>query len=1296
MILAKFLRTLPFSTPSTHTYIGAIFCARITPIRYQTHNPTRVSQTQHIQQTMPSTSGGFRIRHIQADVLQKYTGCEDLSRAVMLDLSTLPRDDKVKVLDMMDLVPNLVELKAPNNALTSLASLPSKLHTVNVRGNMVERLDTLPPLPALTTLDVSHNNIDSVPKKLVKSAPLLRDLDVSHNCIKNLSQVQPLRHLHLETLNMTGNDVCNVAHYRSYIIWASPTIRVLDGVEVTPEERHTANERWQNDEVIRRDSNILELQTKLQEEEDKKRSIETKMGSEIKLTREQIENLKVEFAKIKKREADQRNLSDKRGVEIDHLLTELVLVKSVLGELILELEGMELDHLITDATKVMVVKPSDLLRQVTEAGHEAVVASELTHKVIKLEETISRKHRAAFEATPTPRRPSCSGNTQTQSTSTGEDYLPPPEAPTPPEDNVHMTLKHVSDDLETERMRNVSLEKQVEGLQQKLEAYVSHGNKASAESWMEEVVPLQRDGRIKDLSFQELSALQSQDDHAVEPNNERILAENAALRQEKESLLGEMAVMGESTDVEVSAVQSELSQVLEQHQHTLARHAELEVEIVNERRMVRDLQAQITQERQNNSVLREDLRSTQEERDVAEDMLNKYERGHDNNNPNNNNDDDDITQRLDRALHDLDAAHDQIASLEDALDGAHAHNDRPDGGAGGGGAASKDLQARLIESHQDAAVLRRDLAERDGALQRMHRELDDVRAEGTAAVHDLEEMEAEVERMQAEKSEVQNECSVLRQENAHLRSEPTQTRAHTEALQVELAQVKEQNRIVASRHARELEDVVAADRSNIKDLQAQLRQEKTAHIETRQILIHAEEEQAEQRAASARHEEEHNGRQVAHSEASARLARTTLELEAARERIDDLQTELDTLRQAQSVDRYHETSEARDRKLQETTALLTTERRETEHLRNELDMKKVELNLANQQVDQLAERCEELDNDATRMIEERINILADDIDVKPDALLQENRRLEDALKEKTRACTALQHEVSVLAQGDSLDITDTPLDLTRNLGPMPQSTMSHQISTMSSMPHESTLRNNEAHKMTVRILQGNIATLTEEVRVLKEQLRESKRRARNSVTPEGDPKHAVSVSRRLEWTQAESESRQRAEAEVDRLNDLVSGYEVDIAALKGELQYKTLLAAKVGELTTTVATLRAANSDLLGDKEMLEQRVARLSSEILALSTQRELSQQKTKHLESDAVLRARESETHKDYLESDLRNLEKKCRMLEDQLAEQSDRQLSEKLERIRSDGEGIAVHKAEKVCTILLKICASFFRMQ
>eukprot|EP00755_Sulcionema_specki_P010169 Sspe_Gene.6755::Locus_2269_Transcript_1_1_Confidence_1.000_Length_4905::g.6755::m.6755 len=160
----------------------------------------------------------------------------------------------------------LESLSLESNQITSVAGLCLKLPNLkflNVRSNDISKVDGLEQLPQLRELIFDRNKLRCFEEKAFAGCANLRDLRAEENMIKSLDGLGKLTSLtrifltanrlsdlsELEKLDgldrvieiyITGNAVARKSLYRPTLIHKLPNCMVIDGKEVTEEEREKA------------------------------------------------------------------------------------------------------------------------------------------------------------------------------------------------------------------------------------------------------------------------------------------------------------------------------------------------------------------------------------------------------------------------------------------------------------------------------------------------------------------------------------------------------------------------------------------------------------------------------------------------------------------------------------------------------------------------------------------------------------------------------------------------------------------------------------------------------------------------------------------------------------------------------------------------------------------------------------------------------------------------------------------------------------------------------------------------
>ncbi|KAM9319792.1 transforming growth factor beta activator LRRC32 [Gastrophryne carolinensis] len=126
---------------------------------------------------------------------------------------------------------NLTYVDLSDNKLVYFPGLPriNNIITLNLSMNLIRLGDetsheelawledeslsnsTMVDLHKLTNLDLSYNNINSIPEDFFSTMPLLKFLNLSHNCIESFSFGQTVTLTFLEELDLSGNDIQNIS-----------------------------------------------------------------------------------------------------------------------------------------------------------------------------------------------------------------------------------------------------------------------------------------------------------------------------------------------------------------------------------------------------------------------------------------------------------------------------------------------------------------------------------------------------------------------------------------------------------------------------------------------------------------------------------------------------------------------------------------------------------------------------------------------------------------------------------------------------------------------------------------------------------------------------------------------------------------------------------------------------------------------------------------------------------------------------------------------------------------------------
>ena len=143
----------------------------------------------------------------------------------------------IKVASGLQNLKHLEVLSLTHNNLKSLRGLLGlPLKRLHIDGNRISSLEGLDRLRQLEVLTAGRNEVDSLDGCVNCSS--LRQVDLSHNRVAQMRQCEHLRHLPLlQRLVLAGNPVCDEEHYRLRVLLRLQRVALLDGVDVSPEEK---------------------------------------------------------------------------------------------------------------------------------------------------------------------------------------------------------------------------------------------------------------------------------------------------------------------------------------------------------------------------------------------------------------------------------------------------------------------------------------------------------------------------------------------------------------------------------------------------------------------------------------------------------------------------------------------------------------------------------------------------------------------------------------------------------------------------------------------------------------------------------------------------------------------------------------------------------------------------------------------------------------------------------------------------------------------------------------------------
>lgn len=132
-------------------------------------------------------------------------------------------------------------LKIP--AIENLGVTRDQNDCIDATDNDIRYLGNFPLLQQLKGLQLGNNLITRIDPRIAATLPALHTLTLTNNSIADLSELAHLANCsRLEYLCLMGNPASREKHYRDFVIWKLPQVRVLDFQRIKDNERALAKE----------------------------------------------------------------------------------------------------------------------------------------------------------------------------------------------------------------------------------------------------------------------------------------------------------------------------------------------------------------------------------------------------------------------------------------------------------------------------------------------------------------------------------------------------------------------------------------------------------------------------------------------------------------------------------------------------------------------------------------------------------------------------------------------------------------------------------------------------------------------------------------------------------------------------------------------------------------------------------------------------------------------------------------------------------------------------------------------
>ncbi|CCG81620.1 Small nuclear ribonucleoprotein U2, A' [Taphrina deformans PYCC 5710] len=124
-----------------------------------------------------------------------------------------------------------------------LKRLIAETGIIDFTDNDIRHLGNFPRFTHLKTLLCARNRISSISPSLASTLPNLEVLVLSSNALTELTDLDAIAEFKsLDTLTCLDNPVSRNPHYRAWLIWRCPGLRVLDFRKIKTAERTAATE----------------------------------------------------------------------------------------------------------------------------------------------------------------------------------------------------------------------------------------------------------------------------------------------------------------------------------------------------------------------------------------------------------------------------------------------------------------------------------------------------------------------------------------------------------------------------------------------------------------------------------------------------------------------------------------------------------------------------------------------------------------------------------------------------------------------------------------------------------------------------------------------------------------------------------------------------------------------------------------------------------------------------------------------------------------------------------------------
>jgi len=125
--------------------------------------------------------------------------------------------------------------------IENLGATLNQYDTIDLSDNDIRKVDNFTLLPRLKTLLLNNNRVVRCASDVFQTLPNIHTLVLTNNLISELSEIDSLANiLSLRVLSLLFNPVSTKEHYRPYVVYTMPQLKLLDFRKIKEQEKNDA------------------------------------------------------------------------------------------------------------------------------------------------------------------------------------------------------------------------------------------------------------------------------------------------------------------------------------------------------------------------------------------------------------------------------------------------------------------------------------------------------------------------------------------------------------------------------------------------------------------------------------------------------------------------------------------------------------------------------------------------------------------------------------------------------------------------------------------------------------------------------------------------------------------------------------------------------------------------------------------------------------------------------------------------------------------------------------------------